>query len=85
MLFAFYDKDKNGLIESSEFLKVVSAVYDYKGLNKKEYSPQKCMNDLFLKIEFKLLSNNKIGVEFCSKSNFSNSVIIILFNFEITQ
>lgn len=51
MLFAFYDKDKNGLIESSEFLKVVSAVYDYKGLNKKEYSPQKCMNDLFRKLD----------------------------------
>jgi hypothetical protein len=34
-----------------EFLKVIEAMYEFKGKNKKEYPPSKCVADIFRRID----------------------------------
>lgn len=46
-VFSFYDKDHSGSIEESEFLKVIQAMYEFRGKNKKTYPPDKCVKDIF--------------------------------------
>ena len=46
-VFSFYDKDHNGAIEEEEFLKVIQAMYEFRGKNKKTYPPEKCVKDIF--------------------------------------
>lgn len=50
-MFSFYDKDRNGSIDSTEFLKVINAIYDFKGINKKEYPPEQCVRDIFKQMD----------------------------------
>ena len=46
-VFQFYDKDHDGTIEEKEFLKVIHAMYEFRGKNKKAYPPEKCVKDIF--------------------------------------
>ena len=45
------DKDKDGVINDQEFLKVIEAMYGFKGKSKKEYPPEKCVRDIFMRID----------------------------------
>ena len=45
------DSDKDGIINDTEFLKVIEAMYEFKGKSKKEYPPVKCVQDIFRRID----------------------------------
>ena len=45
------DSDKDGVIDDHEFLKVIEAMYGFKGKSKKEYPPEKCVRDIFSRID----------------------------------
>jgi Ca2+-binding EF-hand superfamily protein len=45
------DRDRDGVINDKEFLKVIEAMYEFKGKNKKEYPPSKCVQDIFRRID----------------------------------
>lgn len=45
------DKDKDGIIKDSEFLKVIESLYEFKGKSKKDYPPSKCVADIFRRID----------------------------------
>ena len=45
------DTDKDGFINDVEFLKVIEAMYEFKGKSKKEYPPEKCVRDIFRRID----------------------------------
>ncbi len=45
------DNDKDGQINDVEFLKVIEAMYEFKGKSKKEYPPSKCVQDIFRRID----------------------------------
>ena len=51
LVFLFKDSDKDGIINDVEFLKVIEAMYEFKGKNKKEYPPSKCVQDIFRRID----------------------------------
>ncbi|RNA14692.1 neuronal calcium sensor 2 [Brachionus plicatilis] len=50
-VFMFYDNDKDGIINDRDFLKVIEAMYEFKGRSKKEYPPVKCVQDIFRRID----------------------------------
>ena len=51
LLIKIKDCDKDGYITDTEFLKVIEAMYEFKGKNKKEYPPEKCVRDIFRLID----------------------------------
>jgi Ca2+-binding EF-hand superfamily protein len=50
-VFQFYDKDHDGTIRENEFLKVIESMYEFRGKNKKDYPPEKCVKDIFERID----------------------------------
>ncbi|CAM4856013.1 unnamed protein product [Rotaria socialis] len=50
-VFALYDKDKNNSIDRKEMIKVISAMYDLLGKPKKDYPPERCVDDVFSLID----------------------------------
>lgn len=50
-VFAVYDKDKNNSIDRKEMIQVISAMYDLLGKSKEQYSPERCVEDIFSVID----------------------------------
>ena len=50
-VFAVYDKDKNNSIDRNEMIHVISAMYDLLGKSKEQYSPERCVEDIFSLID----------------------------------
>ena len=50
-VFAVYDKDKNNSIDRKEMIRVISAMYDLLGKSKAQYSPERCVEDIFSLID----------------------------------
>ena len=50
-VFTFYDKDRDGIIKENEFLQVIQSMYEFRGKNKKDYPPEKCVRDIFERID----------------------------------
>ncbi len=50
-VFALYDKDKNNSIDRKEMVRVISAMYDLLGKSKKDYPPERCVEDVFSLID----------------------------------
>jgi Ca2+-binding EF-hand superfamily protein len=50
-VFAIYDKDKNNSITRKDMIKVISAMYDLSGKSKTDYSPERCVEDVFSLID----------------------------------
>ena len=50
-VFAVYDKDKNNSIDRKEMIHVISAMYDLLGKSREQYSPERCVEDIFSVID----------------------------------
>ncbi|CAF3849329.1 unnamed protein product [Rotaria sp. Silwood1] len=50
-VFSIYDKDKNNSIDRKEMIGVISAMYDLLGKSKEDYSPERCVEDIFSLID----------------------------------
>ncbi len=46
-VFAIYDKDKKNSITRKDMIRVVSAMYDLSGKSKSDYTPERCVDDVF--------------------------------------
>lgn len=43
--------DRDGIIDDDEFLRVIELMYEFKRKNKKEYPPEKLVQDIFSRID----------------------------------
>ena len=67
-VFSLYDKDKNNSIDRKEMVRVISAMYDLLGKSKKDYPPERCVEDVFSLIDV----NNDRSL---TKDEFINGVL----------
>ena len=50
-VFAIYDKDKKNSINRKDMIKIITAMYDLSGKSKSDYSPERCVEDVFALID----------------------------------
>jgi Ca2+-binding EF-hand superfamily protein len=50
-VFAIYDKDKKNSIIRKDMIRVISAMYDLSGKSKSDYTPERCVEDIFALID----------------------------------
>lgn len=50
-VFAIYDKEKKNSINRKDMIKIITAMYDLSGKSKSDYSPERCVEDVFALID----------------------------------
>ena len=79
----FYDKDRDGFVTDKEILNGVKLMYEFRDFKSDEYSPEKCVQDLFKNMDIN--NDQKLSKqEFIDGCLSNDNILNLLSPFDIS-